>query len=133
MLNLFQLLFIIFFSFLNANTSFSSSDQPPPPKDLNFPVASKDTTPKEYVVPRTAKTESLEKIRESKSCKDYLAICERSCKERGSMFKFQCIGQDFQPFEDHSRCTCADELYSHNDAQRKPQIQLQQNQGEAVQ
>lgn len=126
MFNIFQLLIIILFSFLNTNTSFSSDEQPQPPKDLNFPVASKDTTPKEYVVPRTAKTESLEKIRESKSCEEYLSICKRSCKERGSMFKFQCIGQEFQPFEDHSRCTCADDLYSRRQAPRQEQIQVKQ-------
>ena len=123
MLNFFQLIFLIIFSFLNANSSLAG-DLPSPQK----PYANGSAIPKEYVVPRTAKTESLQKVVESKSCKQYLDICERSCKERGSMFKFQCIGQEFPPFEDHSRCTCADDLYARKEAPRQEQIHLKQNQ-----
>nr|WP_321467271.1 hypothetical protein [uncultured Desulfobulbus sp.] len=66
--------------------------------------------PKEYVVPRTSSTSALLRKRELKSCREYLSICERSCEYRGSMFKFQCIGQEFQPYQDHFRCQCADDL-----------------------
>ncbi len=64
-----------------------------------------------YIVPRIARTDPPKKIRESKSCRDYLSICERSCKERGNLFKFACIGQDFQPMEDKRfNCQCFDDL-----------------------
>ena len=82
------------------------------------------TTPRHYVVPRISRTDPPQKIRESKSCREYLTICERSCKDRGEMFKFACIGQDFQPFEDHFRCTCADDLYAHRETPRQEQIQV---------
>ena len=78
--------------------------------------------PKEYVVPRISRTDTPERIRQSKSCREYLSICERSCKDRGEMFKFACIGQDFQPFEDHSRCTCADDLYARREARQEVQV-----------
>ncbi len=68
------------------------------------------TTPSEYTVPRIAKTDMLLRTHQSKSCREYLAICERSCEHRGDMFKFQCIGKDFQPFQNHFRCQCADDL-----------------------
>ena len=105
-----------------------AGEQPPPPTDKNFPVASKNTTPKDYVVPTITRTDPPEKIRESKSCREYLTICERSCKDRGEMFKFACIGQDFQPFEDHSRCTCADDLYARREVPKQEQIQVKQEQ-----
>ncbi len=87
------------------------------------------TTPREYVVPRISRTDAPQRIRESKSCREYLTICERSCKDRGEMFKFACIGQDFQPFEDHSRCTCADDLFARREAPRQEQIQVKREQG----
>jgi hypothetical protein len=77
-------------------------------------------------VPRISRTDPPQKIRESKSCREYLTICERSCKERGEMFKFACIGQDFQPFEDHSRCTCADDLFARREVAKQAQIQVKQ-------
>ena len=86
------------------------------------------TTPKQYVVPRISRTDAPQRIRQSKSCREYLSICERSCKDRGEMFKFACIGQDFQPFEDHSRCTCADDLYARREAPRQEQIPVKQEQ-----
>ncbi|MDD2468492.1 MAG: hypothetical protein PHI97_31310 [Desulfobulbus sp.] len=77
----------------------------------SFSVAPTGNVPKEYVVPRISSIDAPLRKRDSKSCREYLAICERSCKERGQMFKFQCIGQDFQPFQDHSRCQCADDMF----------------------
>ena len=91
------------------------------------PYANGSAFPKEYVVPRISRTDAPEKIRQSKSCREYLSICERSCKDRGDMFKFACIGQDFQPFEDHSRCTCADDLYARREAPRQ-EVQVKQEQ-----
>lgn len=122
MFNFFLFLFLIFSSFLNT----VHAETNPPSGPNSFSVQTTTTTPKEYVVPYTTKSEAQEKIKESKSCREYLAICERSCKERGDMFKFQCIGKDFQPFEDHSRCTCADDLYSRIDSSRKIQIKTEQ-------
>ncbi|MGD9950066.1 MAG: hypothetical protein AB7U29_16555 [Desulfobulbus sp.] len=85
----------------------------------SYSVASHGTTPKEYIVPRISSTDAPLRRRDSKSCREYLAICERSCKERGTLFKFQCIGRDFQPFQDHSRCQCADDMYHQQQISRK--------------
>lgn len=124
MLNFFLFLFLIFSSFLN--TVYAETN--PPSGQNSYSVQTTTTTPKEYVVPYTTKSEAQEKIRESKSCREYLAICERSCKERGNMFKFQCIGQDFQPFEDHFRCTCADDLFVRKEILQSKKILVQKEQ-----
>lgn len=83
------------------------------PPGPNPPLSSNSygSVPQRYVVPSITKTDPLMRRRESKSCREYLALCERSCRERGTLFKFQCIGKDFQPFQDHFRCQCADDLY----------------------
>ena len=91
----------------------------------SYSVNTGPTTPKEYVVPRISSTDAPLRKRVSKSCREYLTICERSCKERGTMFKFQCIGKDFQPFQDHSRCQCADDMY-YQQLARKQQAELVQ-------
>lgn len=127
MLNILILFFLIFTSFLNTAHSESSTSSIPTTNN-SYSVNDGPTTPKEYVVPRISKTHALERIRESKSCREYLSICERSCKDRGDMFKFACIGQEFQPFEDHSRCTCADDLYARREAPKQEQIQVKQEQ-----
>jgi hypothetical protein len=54
----------------------------------------------------------------SKSCQDYLTICEKSCTNRGEMFRFLCLGQGFNPDSERYRCQCADEAFS---------IRVQQN------
>ncbi|MGD9817148.1 MAG: hypothetical protein AB7V04_00465 [Desulfomonilaceae bacterium] len=77
----------------------------------SYSVNTGPITPKEYVVPRISSTDAPLRKRVSKSCREYLTICERSCKERGTLFKFQCIGKDFQPFQDHSFCQCSDDLF----------------------
>lgn len=77
--------------------------------------------PQEYDVPRISKTMPAQPRRATKSCREYLSICERSCKDRGDLFKFACIGQDFQPFEEHFRCTCSDDLF----ARRAPKQEMQ--------
>ena len=60
--------------------------------------------------PHISRTDAPMRIKEAKPCREYLALCERSCRERGDMFKFTCIGQDFQPYDDHFRCQCFDDL-----------------------
>jgi len=60
--------------------------------------------------PYSAKSSPSMRIKEAKPCREYLAICERSCRERGDMFRFVCIGQDYQPFDEHFRCQCGDDL-----------------------
>ncbi|MBM9615277.1 hypothetical protein JWJ90_13415 [Desulfobulbus rhabdoformis] len=90
------------------------------------------STPQQYVVPRISSSTAPLRKRISKSCHEYLNICERSCKERGSLFKFQCIGKDFQPFQDHSRCICADDLQYQRRGSRSEQVssvQLHEGQG----
>jgi len=122
MLSFFLFFWLIFTSFLN--TCYAEPSELAPVVSSN--VVSPAVTPKDYVVPRTTTTDARLKIRDSKSCGEYLSICERSCKDRGALFKFQCIGQDFQPYNDHSRCICADDLFarSESDALKTDQIQV---------
>jgi hypothetical protein len=107
-------------------------ESPGLPPGPNPPLTAKQfsNVPQQYTVPRIAITSPSMKIKESKPCREYLAICERSCKERGSMFKFQCLGQDFQPFQDHFRCTCADDLFAQRSQQDVtgpvPSVQIKQ-------
>lgn len=84
--------------------------------------------PKSYIWPRESRMEAPMKVKDAKSCREYLTICERSCKERGSMFNFSCIGQEFQPFEEHSRCLCADDLYALRQTSKKDQVQITREQ-----
>lgn len=64
-----------------------------------------------YIVPRIARTDPPLKIRESKPCREYLSICERSCKERGNLVRFSCMEKDFQPTENKRfNCQCFDDL-----------------------
>ena len=114
----------VYLTFLCAGLYLAHGEEGPAPA----PYANGSAFPKEYVVPRISRTDAPERIRESKSCREYLSICERSCKDRGEMFKFACIGQDFQPFEDHSRCTCADDLYARRNVPKQEQIQVKQEQ-----
>lgn len=80
----------------------SPSSPSPDPKPSDSPVM-----PGEF--PYARHYSAKERVRESKSCREYLSICERSCQDRGKMLRFSCIGQDFQPFENHYSCRCADE------------------------
>ncbi len=111
--------------FFGAGLYLAHGGETPPAPPAAPPIpkqAGTTTTPKEYVVPTITRTEPPQRIRESKSCREYLTICERSCVDRGDMFKFACIGQDFQPFEDHSRCTCADDLFTRREVAKQIQV-----------
>ncbi|MGD9949820.1 MAG: hypothetical protein AB7U29_15270 [Desulfobulbus sp.] len=103
--------FIAVLFILSLNTVFAA-ESPTQGSNQSYSVVDGPTTPKEYIVPRIASTSAPLRKREPKTCREYLAICERSCKERGTMFRFQCIGQDFQPFQDHYRCQCAEDSSS---------------------
>ncbi len=48
-------------------------------------------------------------IQPALSCKQYLEICDSSCNHRGGMFRFVCLGKDFNPDLDRYRCQCGDE------------------------
>ena len=118
----------VYLSFICAGLYLAHGEETPtPPSPPTTPSQpSNGTTPREYVVPRISRIDPPQRIRQSKSCREYLSICERSCKDRGEMFKFACIGQDFQPFEDHSRCTCADDLYARREAPKQEQLPVKQ-------
>jgi hypothetical protein len=120
----------VYLSFLCAGFSLSTAHGeeivqglPPGPNQSN---AGKGYgfTPKGYVVPRVSSTDAPLRHRNAKSCGQYLSLCERSCSERGSLFKFQCIGQEFQPFDDHFRCQCGDDAFQHvaKKEERKPDL-----------
>ena len=52
-----------------------------------------------------------------KSCQQYLTICQNSCRDRGEMFRFLCLGQGFIPESERYRCQCGDELTVQNKMQ----------------
>jgi len=84
-------------------------------------------TPKGYVVPRVSSTDAPLRHRNAKSCRQYLTVCEKSCNDRGSLFKFQCIGQEFQPFDEHFRCQCGDDAFQQvaRKEEHKPELKEQ--------
>lgn len=45
-----------------------------------------------------------------RSCRAILDICELSCKDRGKIYKFQCIGDNYPPQGLQYRCVCGDEI-----------------------
>jgi len=63
------------------------------------------------VWPYTSRTDAPMKMRPVKSCREYLSTCEKSCADRGNVFRFSCIGPDFQPYSDHSRCQCGEDAF----------------------
>ncbi len=115
----------VYLTFICAGLYLAHGGETPPAPPAAPPIpkqAGTATTPKEYVVPTITRTDAPQRIRESKSCREYLTICERSCADRGDMFKFACIGQEFQPFEDHYRCTCADDLFARREVAKQIQV-----------
>lgn len=60
--------------------------------------------------PSIRSTEAPRKIEPRKSCKEFLNICELSCKDRGSMYQFQCIGSNFLTSRINNICKCGDEI-----------------------
>ncbi len=103
------LCFLCFGFYLNqAHSEETAQSLPPVPTQSNA-ENSYGFAPKGYVVPRISSTDAPLRHRNAKTCSQYLSLCERSCSERGSLFKFECIGQDFQPFENHFRCQCGDD------------------------
>lgn len=45
-----------------------------------------------------------------RTCRVILDICELSCKDRGKIYKFQCIGENYPPQGSQYRCICGDEI-----------------------
>ncbi len=104
--------FGIYVTFVCSGLYLAHGEEAPQGLPADKPLQSNGSGgfPQHYTVPRISRTDPLMRKRDSKTCHEYLAICERSCRERGSLFKFQCIGKDFQPFQEHFRCICADDL-----------------------
>ena len=50
----------------------------------------------------------------SKTCREYLSLCERSCSDRGDLYRFQCLGKGFQPDAQRYRCQCGDDAFQVN-------------------
>jgi len=46
----------------------------------------------------------------SLSCQQYLNICEKSCAHRDGMFRFLCLGKEYNQDLERYRCQCGDEL-----------------------
>jgi len=97
MLNILSLLILIFESFLNADISFAYQSK-----------ASANTN-----------------IRENKTCTEYLSICETSCKDRGSLYEFQCTGKEYQSSDGQYYCQCGDDLFRQNS--KKEQISFKRD------
>jgi hypothetical protein len=49
-------------------------------------------------------------VQPSRTCKEYLNICEQSCKDRGKMARFLCLGADFNVWKQNRyNCECFDD------------------------
>lgn len=94
MLNILTFIILIISSFLNCSIAFSE-----------------DKSLKDFTVSRNSRTDTILRLQDSKHCTEYLSICEKSCIDRGDMFKFCCIGKNFQPFEQHYLCICGDDIF----------------------
>ncbi len=81
-----------------------------PPASAPAPASSSNQHSPRTVSPHIAETSAQLRTLEHKSCREYLTICERSCAEMGGMLRFSCIGQEFQPFDRHFLCKCADDF-----------------------
>lgn len=69
-----------------------------------------ETNPESIAWPRISVSYTGKVPPPSKSCREYLTICEKSCTSRGDMFRFLCLGQGFNPDSERYRCQCADDL-----------------------
>ena len=59
--------------------------------------------------PHISRTDSPKAIEPARSCREYLNICESSCSHRGEMFRFLCLGQNFNPEMGRYLCQCGDD------------------------
>jgi hypothetical protein len=57
---------------------------------------------------------------ETLSCRQYLEICEASCANRDGMFRFLCLGPDFNPSMERYRCQCGDEAFKQQSVKAEP-------------
>ena len=111
--------------------SVTHSRNPAPPQPVTpipstpTPEPKSITTPPEYVVPRHARTDAPARYQEVKPCKEFLTICQKSCADRGDMYRFTCTGETFASFSQRYRCQCGDELFASDspDTRRRPQSQ----------
>lgn len=60
--------------------------------------------------PSIRSTEYPKHIESAKSCGEYLTICEKSCISRDGLYRFSCLGKDFNPEDSRYRCQCGDEV-----------------------
>lgn len=56
----------------------------------------------------------------AKSCREYLTTCEKSCSNRGDMFRFLCLGQQYNPDSERYRCQCGDEAFQSQVVKAQP-------------
>jgi hypothetical protein len=61
--------------------------------------------------PSIRSTEYPKHIEPAKSCGQYLTVCEKSCSNRGDLFRFLCLGQGFNPESQRYRCQCGDDAF----------------------
>jgi outer membrane receptor for Fe3+-dicitrate len=61
--------------------------------------------------PIVARTDSTPRTAPNRTCSEYLNICEISCKDRGKMARFLCLGADFNFWKQNRyNCECFDEI-----------------------
>jgi len=56
------------------------------------------------------------------SCREYLSTCEKSCANRGGLFRFLCVGMNFNPDLDRYRCQCGDQAFEARAPKAEPKI-----------
>ena len=58
---------------------------------------------------------------QAKPCSAYLTRCEKSCLSREGLFRFSCLGPDYNPDAPRYRCQCGDEAFQVQVVQAKPE------------
>jgi hypothetical protein len=61
--------------------------------------------------PSIRSTEAPRQVEPRKSCREFLTICEKSCINREGIFRFTCLGPDFNTSFELNRCQCGDEAF----------------------
>jgi hypothetical protein len=56
----------------------------------------------------------------AKPCRVYLASCERSCAERDGLFRFTCLGEQYNPDSQRYRCQCGDDAFASHSINPEP-------------
>ncbi|MDR2551322.1 MAG: hypothetical protein LBD10_14095 [Desulfobulbus sp.] len=56
----------------------------------------------------------------AKPCREYLTACEKSCADRDGLFRFTCLGEQYNPDSQRYRCQCGDDAFASHSINPEP-------------